>query len=109
MSAEDDAEIVFELVANGYRNIRRLPTGEWAAVLKFIFTWGLCVGLDRDGYRTRFCFETREEATNSLNSWDGKGFPPGWWLRQKPENVNNPLRTEQEPQHRALLSSPPDP
>jgi len=82
------------LAENGYTHVRQLPTGEWAAILKFIFTYGLCVGLDEYGLRTRFCYGTEIEAVAALHEWDGKGFPPGWWLRQKPEDINNPLREE---------------
>jgi hypothetical protein len=77
-----------ELTAQGYTDIRVLPNGETAAVLRFMFTFGLMVGVDKIGYRTRFCFGTYEEARDSLAAWDGKGFPPGFWIKQKPENIS---------------------
>jgi hypothetical protein len=82
------------LITQGYRHIRRLPTGELAAVMDMLFTTGLFVGLDAVGYRTRFCFEKAREAEASLAEWDGKGFPPGWWIKQKPEETPNPLRAD---------------
>jgi len=85
-----EATMLNQLHAEGYRNIRLLPTGEWAATLQMIFTTGLFVGLDETGYRTRFCYETEHEAKQALEQWDGNGFPPGWWVKQKPEDVPNP-------------------
>ena len=92
MSEEIDANLLKVLDVNGYREIRRLPTGEIAGLMRFLFTTGLCVGLDDSGYRTRFCFDGWNDAAQSLDAWDGRGFPPGWWIKQKPENVSNPLR-----------------
>lgn len=69
-----------------------LPTGEVAGVMDMLFTTGLFVGLDYVGMRTRFCFQRASDAEASLAEWDGKGFPPGWWIKQKPEDITNPLR-----------------
>ncbi len=58
-----------------------------------MFTTGLIAGLDRYGYRTRFCYETAPEAERALAEWNGEGWPPGYWVKQKPQDVANPLRT----------------
>lgn len=78
-------------VANAYYGVRLLPSGEWAAIHNFLFTTGLMVGLDRTGYRTRFCYESVPEALVALEAWDGQGWPPGYWIKQKPEGILNPL------------------
>lgn len=78
--------------AMGYGNVRQLPTGEWAGLQKMMFTTGLILGIDEWGFRTRFCFETWDEAAKSLAAWDGEGFPPGYWIKQKPEDISNPVR-----------------
>lgn len=70
----------------GYTNIITLPTGEVVALFEFIFTTGLIVGLDRFGYRIRFCFESAEDAYNAMKDWDGKGYPPGPWIKAKGKN-----------------------
>lgn len=95
----DETEALFltMLAGEGYTDIRKLPTGEWAAVKRFLFTFGLCVGLDRSGYRTRFCYGTEIEAAAALHKWDGEGFPPGWWIKMKPEDISNPMRQESTP------------
>lgn len=71
--------------ANYFEHARQLPTGEWAALCRMIFTTGLVVGIDLQEwvYRTRFCFEHYSDALASLNAWDGRGDPPGPWIKEK--------------------------
>lgn len=80
-----------ELEALGYFPVKQLPNGKWAGVMDMVFTVGLFVGLDETGYRTRFCFPSWPEAAQALEEWDGTNFPPGFWIKQKPENITNPL------------------
>jgi hypothetical protein len=74
-----------EIIALGYHSPRLLPSGEWAALYKFIFTVGLVVGLNESGYRTRFCYQCHADAFSALAVWDGSGDPPGKWIKQKGE------------------------
>jgi hypothetical protein len=90
-------DLIDLLEANGYRHIRRLPTGELAAIASMVFTTGLFVGLDESGYRTRFCFESEHVARTALENWDGTGFPPGWWIIQKPEQIIGPAGKDRYP------------
>jgi len=71
------------LQSMGYAMPRLLPTGEWAGLRKYIYTVGLCVGLDETGLRTRFCYEDAGQALIALLTWDGEGDPPGHWLKEK--------------------------
>lgn len=76
---------------NPYRPTRTLPNGDLIGICNMIYTVGLVVGIDQDGnYRTRFCYPTRAEAEHALRTWDGTGFPPGFWIKQKPEGTSNP-------------------
>lgn len=79
-----------EIIAEGYCCPKRLPNGEWAAIMPFMFTTGLIVGLHGCGYRTRFCYEHFADALNALTEWDGVDLPPGMWIKQKPEEVLGP-------------------
>jgi hypothetical protein len=67
----------------GYSPTRMLPTGEVAGVMAFIFTYGLCTGMDEWGYTRRWCYPTRFSAKAALETWDGKGDPPGPWIKYK--------------------------
>lgn len=81
------------LADGGVTNIRQLPNGTWAGLQRFLFTYGIMVGLRHhpfDYYDTRFCYASKEEALADLNQWDGEGFPPGNWIKQKPQDILNP-------------------
>jgi hypothetical protein len=68
---------------HGYAFVRELPSGEWAGLMPMLFTVGLFVGLDDDGYRVRYCYERFPEALLALAAWDGKADPPGPWIKRK--------------------------
>lgn len=72
-----------EILAFGYSSPRLLPTGEWAGLLRMIFTYALVVGIDEIGYRTRYCYARQTNAEMALEIWDGTGDPPGPWIKKK--------------------------
>lgn len=76
-----------EIADLGYEYARLLPTGEWVALNRFLFTVGLLVGIDRVGYRTRFCYPSWRTAMDALMVWDGTGDPPGRWIKEKGRGV----------------------
>ena len=82
------------IIALGYAHPRKLPSGEWAAALDFLFTTGLVVGIEELGYRTRFCYPTNAQARAALMVWDGQADPPGPWIKEKGPGVDrsNPNR-----------------
>lgn len=82
------------LHAHGYHAIKLLPSGQLAAILPMAFTFALCVGLDKHGYRTRYCYEKAEDALAAIVSWSGSGDPPGPWIKQKPEERLGPGATQ---------------
>lgn len=73
----------------GYVPARVLPSGECAGIHPQLFTTGLFVGLDKYGYRTRYCYETPGEAVFSLGTWDGFRDPPGNWIKEKGFNFTS--------------------
>ena len=77
------ADLVAYLNAAGYAPCIVLPTGEIAGVMPMIFTTGLFVGLTSDAWRTRYCYERREDAVAALDAWDGRDDPPGPWIKVK--------------------------
>ncbi len=95
ISEEDaiDLKLLKILKENDYYFLKVMPNGEIAGLHDYVFTVGLVVGLDEIGYRTRFCFDSASQAIVSLLNWDGKGFPPGWWIKQKPEEIPGPKMT----------------
>jgi len=65
----------------------RVIGGRLCGVQRFIFTTGLLVGLRFDAlfydYDARYCYETAPEAVHALLTWDGRGDPPGHWVKEK--------------------------
>jgi hypothetical protein len=71
------------LASQGYISLRLMPDGHVAGVNPFLWTYGLCTKLDWNGYDDRWCFESPISALIALADWDGKGDPPGPWIKQK--------------------------
>lgn len=67
----------------GYTFIREISGRGWCGLSTFIFTTGLVCGITRDGYMTRFCYEKEDKALAALLCWEGKGDPPGPWIKEK--------------------------
>lgn len=79
-----------DLSHEGYENLRVLPDGTTIGTQRMMFTTGLFVGLTLIGYRTRYCYAEEGAAVAACRTWDGKGDPPGLWIKQKPEDRMNP-------------------
>lgn len=70
-------EIPAEILAE-YRDIKILPDGTVCGLHRFIYTWGLMIGLDLYGYADRYCYASLEAAQAALKAWNGDGEPTGW-------------------------------
>ena len=69
--------------ANAYFCPVIMPRHQYAAIHRFIFTWGIIVGdlFDDCGYSGRWCFDTFPAAAVALAAWRDSGFigePSGW-------------------------------
>lgn len=71
-----------ELQLFGYTDLRQID-GKQCGLLGFMFTTGLMVGLDSEGYERRYCYEHQEDALAALAVWDGTGHPSGPWIKLK--------------------------
>ncbi len=69
----------------GYTGVCRV-NGQVVGVMQFIFTFGVCVGLDATGYSHRFCYGSFPEAVQGLAQWitEGGDEPKGY-IKRKPE------------------------
>lgn len=73
------------LAAEGYTDIREIPGRGLCGLHNFMFTTGLCWGLDESGYRGRWCYQSPNQAKDALERWDGHGDPTGPWVKYKGE------------------------
>lgn len=89
---------VEEAEALGYKPARVLATGKTAGVIRMIYTHALYVGINDWGTDRRFCYPDRESAVFALETWDGRGDPPGPWLKEKGDSVErrNPLWSKEQ-------------
>lgn len=80
----------------GYLNIKINKAGI-CGLMRFIFTTGLCYGLNEHGYKGRYCFESLADAKEALDKWDGSEHPTGDWIKHKgagKEDFSNPNKTD---------------
>lgn len=76
-------ELLAQLIHDGYTDIVDLTTRGFCGLRRFIFTTGLCYGLNEYDYAGRYCFENAADAKEALSKWDGNGDPPGDWIKHK--------------------------
>lgn len=66
---------------------REIPGLGLCAVQRFIYTTGLLTNLSFNGisynYDARYCYPNATDALVDLQEWDGKGDPPGDWIKEK--------------------------
>ena len=60
-----------EIVELGYHYPRYIEGVGWCGIRQFIFTVGVCYGLDRIGYTGRFCFKTLNDELGFYDAWNG--------------------------------------
>lgn len=73
-----DAQFRAFLAENGYYAIRQLPDGTWAALIRLMFTTGMCVGIHSFGWTRRYCYENECNARGALadlQAWDDAPEP----------------------------------
>ena len=66
-----------------FHSIRQLPDGTVLGLYRFLFTWGLMVGVKEWDYERRYCYKDLEDALSDLETWDGTKAPPGPWIKEK--------------------------
>jgi hypothetical protein len=71
MSPNDNLQHANE---NGYENAREID-GVVCGIMRFMYTVGVCYGIDKTGYSGRFCFSSYMDATLFLKEWDGQTPP----------------------------------
>lgn len=77
----------------GYTRIKVMEGDILCGIQRQLFTWALVVGIDRVGYRRRYCYEREYDAREALVQWDGKGDPTGPWIKEKPSDRLGPGAT----------------
>jgi len=73
------------LKENGYYNLKVIEGKGICGLQNFIYTIGLCYGIDEIGYYGRYCFpkEFTLDSIIALSVWNGKEDPAGRWIKHK--------------------------
>ena len=74
------------LTKEGYFNLVEIPGRGICGLYRFVFTVGLVIGINEDGYKGRFCYPHLADAMTDINTWDGINDPSGDWLKYKGED-----------------------
>lgn len=68
---------------NGYFEAKEIEGHGICALERFMFTIAISCGLDETGRQYRYCYPNLLEAVIAFDEWDGKGHPPGPWIKRK--------------------------
>lgn len=68
----------------GYSEVRTI-NGLICGILPYVFTWGLCVGVNEYGLQYRYCYKDRADAVDAIRTWGGDPEvpPTGPWIKRK--------------------------
>ncbi len=80
-------ELIQKLEKEGYYKIKHIEGRGLCGLREFLFTIGLCYGLEESSYAGRYCYpkdsENRHDSDIALDIWDGKNEPVGGWVKHK--------------------------
>lgn len=93
MTVEEQARITKALEAEGYLFVKPIDDGRFIGMLRMAYTAGLFVMTEHFVER-RYCYEHAIAAGAAAVLWDGKGDPPGPWIKEKPSERLGPGATE---------------
>jgi len=82
---KDQAELIEWLTEQGYQQVREIPGRGLCGLKEFIFTIGICEGLNEHSFEGRWCYpkDIILEAALAYGTWDGVSDPPGDWIKYK--------------------------
>lgn len=76
-----------EMWRDEFLDVREIPGLGLCVVQRFMYTCGLLVNVRINGqsydYDARYCYPNTRDALRDLQEWDGKGDPPGDWIKEK--------------------------
>jgi hypothetical protein len=89
-----------DLETDGYSHLTVIEGRGICGLLEFVYTVGLCFGLDYMGYSGRYCYPKSvvADAVLALNIWDGNNDPLGRWVKYKGRDgeYTNPKEVEKD-------------
>lgn len=85
MEKQEQEELMDFLRKEGYAELVFIPGKGICGLRAFLYTIGLCHGLDKDGFSGRYCYPRQHalDAVIALKLWDGTDHPIGNWVKYK--------------------------
>ena len=80
-----DEELIEFFTSVGYREVRKLPDGNFVGIVPLMFTTGLCIDLNSCGHNKRFCFKKEADALQALANLQSVDDEPTGWIARRPE------------------------
>ncbi len=96
-------ELKTYLEKQGYKQLTEIPGKGLCGLFPFMYTVGLVVGLDKDGYKDRYCYPHSHTALAilALKKWEMSEEPvtgdpddPYWIKRKGEQEYSNPFYHE---------------
>ena len=86
----ENKELKRQLTVDGYKVIREITGRGLCGLREFVFTIGLCYGLDKNGCTARYCYAKEDvgHAVMAISIWDGKDHPQGPWIKHKGAGID---------------------
>lgn len=90
-------EMLSRLQDEGYTNLKQIKGKGICGLHRFIFTTGLCYGINTLNYEGRYCYDSFSDALSALNEWDGESDPKDeLWIKHKGDiEYPNPIKERQ--------------
>ena len=79
----EDIEFIRVLEKEDYTNVRWIEGLGYCGLRRFIFTTGLCYGLDETGFEGRWCYERFTDAKEALKTLAAAGPDDEHWIKYK--------------------------
>ena len=79
----------------GYEVLLEVPNKGLCGIMRYMFTWGLVYGIQKQVYEGRYCYPSYEDAILALAMWKGEGDPEDdKWIKHKGRSIDehNPKR-----------------
>jgi len=90
--------LMYKLQKEGYTQFKVGVEGRGLVGLRrFLYTTGLCYGLNEYSFEGRYCYENYADAKKAMDEWNGIGDPKDdLWIKHKGRTeYSNPNKTEQ--------------
>lgn len=78
-----NANLIMFLETQGYSDLRELPDGTVAGMIRLMFTKAIVLGLDKTGWEYRYCYEDAGRANHEFAKIKSVDDVPAGWVARR--------------------------